>query len=142
MSTACLAPPGLPPGRVDQHVVTGIATERSATTRLKDPPGAGLSGGAARLLEDRSLLDMLATPSTSLRSKLDFVPAPEPGESACYYCNGYGSSVTTRLKDAPTCCTALVAGHSSPFACRKSSRSTAPRWCGQNKLLLEQTERA
>ena len=29
---------GLPPSRVGQHVATGIATERSATTRLQDSP--------------------------------------------------------------------------------------------------------
>ena len=28
-------------------------------------------------------------------------PTPEPGGSACYYWNGYGSSATTRLSDAP-----------------------------------------
>ena len=39
----------LPPNRVGQHVSTGIATERSPTTRLKDPPAA-----AARQRRPRS----------------------------------------------------------------------------------------
>ena len=39
-----------PPSRVDQHNAIGMATERSATTRLKDPPPRRpLSAQPARL---------------------------------------------------------------------------------------------
>ena len=37
----------LPPSRVGQHVVTGMATERSAATRLKDD--SGLTSALAEL---------------------------------------------------------------------------------------------
>ena len=76
-----LEPPACPPGRVDQQAAIGMATERSAATRLKDSLSLSRvdQQAAIRMATERSV-------TTQLKDSLF-----EPGGSASRYRNGYGT---------------------------------------------------